>query len=190
MRHVESQSRYRGTPLIWRLSLVLCAAGGPAMGADFQFHYHAGGITASGRLTTADAPDRHGALRVSAISGQRNGVAIQGLWPTGQPIPLNEGYPVDNLLLVRPPHLTVHGLGYALADGSHANPFFADFTQPNSTVEFFSNQSLPGGSQTLESPISFRLTPLSEASPWLGLASIVGILALVAARAPRLGHPG
>jgi hypothetical protein len=151
----------------------------------FRFHYQADGVNASGLLQTNDLPDPNGALQILGISGMRNGVAIAALWPTGQAIPLNDGYPVDNLLLVQSPYLTLHGFGYSLADGSYANPFFANFTQPPSAVEFFSNPQLPAGSQTREGPIALTITAVPEPTGWQLLAALVAALGRPAVRGWR-----
>jgi len=96
-------------------------------------------ISAGGTFTTADTPDANGAFLIKSISGERNGIAITALQPTGTAIPGNEPFTVDNLVLPGPgPQLTVHGFGFSTADGNFANPFFADFLSPPAYLEFFS----------------------------------------------------
>lgn len=186
MRSIEWRARYtpRGVWVVacclaWGLSLD------SASGAVFRFQYQADGVTASGLLRTSDLPDPTGAVQILGISGMRNGVAISALWPTGQAIPLNDGYPVDNLLLVRPPHLSLHGFGYALADGSYANPFFASFTQPPSAAEFWSNPQQPAGLQTREGPIALTITTVPEPTAWQLLAALAAGLGLPGMQAWR-----
>ena len=45
-------------------------------------------------------------------------------------IPGNEGWPVDNLIRAAKPQLSPSGFGFALADGSFANPFFGEHFDP------------------------------------------------------------
>ena len=97
------------------------------------------GVAASGTFTTKDAPDADGFYEITAIKGEANGVAITGLQPPGTSIPGNDGYPVDNLVRTEAPQLSMHGFGYALADGTYANPFYgAHFAKPD-TYAFFSD---------------------------------------------------
>jgi hypothetical protein len=63
---------------------------------------------------------------------------------TGTPIPGNEPYSADNLVGTAGPQLTGHGFGFALADGSFANPFSVGFRSPESHLEFFTAAGVPG----------------------------------------------
>ncbi len=53
--------------------------------------------------------------------------------------------------------LTGDGFGYALEDGTYANPFFADFLSPETYLEFFSAPPFgPGtGPEDSELPMDF-----------------------------------
>ncbi|MFO1027879.1 MAG: hypothetical protein U1E70_22100 [Acetobacteraceae bacterium] len=139
-----------------RWFVLILAIGLPVTAARVQaasvweWHYRAPGIDASGTLVTGDAPDAAGFYQVTSIQGQRNGVDIIALQPAGMPIPGNEPYAVDNLLRTDPPHLTKHGIGFALRDGSHTNPFYADFKTPPVYLEFYAK---PG--DTAERPVVF-----------------------------------
>ena len=65
------------------------------------------------------------------MTGEANGVPITGLQPAGTAIPGNDGWPVDNLVRTKAPALSPGGFGFALADGSFANPFYgARFDPP------------------------------------------------------------
>ncbi len=66
-----------------------------------------------------------------------NGVAITGLQPAGSSIPGNDGYPVDSLIRTETPQLSLHGFGYALADGTYAAPFYGDHFVPPGVYAFF-----------------------------------------------------
>ena len=95
----------------------------------------------------------------------RDGVAITGLQPAGTAVPGNAGFPLDNLLRAAgasgAPQLTGAGFGFALADGTYANPFYADFQSPPSYYEFFSFPPFDAASYT-EVPVSFAAAPVPE----------------------------
>jgi len=88
------------------------------------------GFAAKGAFTTSDAPDAEGFYAIVAIEGEANGVAITALQPAKTAIPGNEGWPVSNLVRVREPQLGNGGFGFALADGSFANPFYGARFEP------------------------------------------------------------
>lgn len=116
---------------------------------------------ASGTLTTTDTADGSGFYEILSISGNRNGIAITGLYPTGASIPGNEPFTGDNLIRVAgPDQLTVHGPGFALADGTYSNPFYAYFLTPATYLEVLTN----GTSIVTEFPITFSasLVPVPE----------------------------
>lgn len=123
---------------------VLCIAlpAAPAETAAASLHwswrYEGAGISASGTLTTNDVADSAGYFQIIAIAGTRNGTRITRLQPAGTAIPGNEPYTVDNLLSASGQQLTDHGLGFALADGTFSNPFFAHTHTPPTYLEFFS----------------------------------------------------
>jgi len=124
----------------------------------WEWRYDAAEISAAGTLTTEDVPDAAGFYRIIAINGQRNGSAITGLQQANTPIPGNEPYAVDNRVRMAPPQLTKAGFGFALRDGGHANPFFADFQSPPGYLEFHVQS---GGVHT-ELPVSFKVAPVSQ----------------------------
>ena len=78
-------------------------------------------------------------------------MAITGLEPTGEAIPGNSGFPVDNLITAGG-LLTSHGFGFATADGNYANPFYADFRTPPRFLEVFTQ---PASMGFTEVPIQF-----------------------------------
>lgn len=139
---------------------ILLAAIGVSIGAEaaitWHWRYAGHGTVACGVLQTADTPDASGHYTVLRISGQRGADPIAGLFPTGQAIPGNEPYAVDNLIkLDKDGQLTQHGLGFALSSGGHANPYFSPesgysevFTTPSSfrevPVQFKATQQPPG----------------------------------------------
>jgi hypothetical protein len=166
---------------------MLAAASQAEAALQWSWSYSGAGIAASGTFTTGDTPDGGGYYAITAISGQRNGVTITGLQPTGTPIPGNEPFAVDNLVRATGPQLTSHGFGFSMADGTFANPFYADFLSTPGYLEFFSAPPfIPGapnaGPADSELPISFtaRLlaTPVPEpASLALVLAGLAGLAA-------------
>ncbi|HAB16016.1 MAG TPA: PEP-CTERM sorting domain-containing protein [Verrucomicrobiales bacterium] len=124
----------------------------------WNWNYFGSGIAAAGTLTTSDTADSSGFYQVLSISGSRDEVEITGLYPTGMAIPGNEPFTVDNLLKPGPGgQLTTHGLGYTLASGAYANPFFADFATPPGYLEVFTQ-----GSVYRELPVQFYATPVPE----------------------------
>jgi hypothetical protein len=122
---------------------------------EWRWSYQGEGVVASGGLTTKDTPDAGGFYEITAISGEANGVAITGLQPAGTAIPGNDGYPVDDLVRTDAPRLTMHGFGYALADGTFANPFYgAHFAKPD-YYAFFSD---PPNRRHREPAVTFTAT--------------------------------
>lgn len=155
---------------------ALCAVAAPQARADivWNWSYSGAGITAGGTLTTADAPDAQGFHQITGITGARNGQAITGLYPTGSAIPGNEPYALDNLVRAEgQDRLTVHGLGFALADGSHANPFFADFLPTPGYLEVLTT----AGGGFSEVPIVFTASPVPEPAALALVLAGLGVLA-------------
>ena len=141
---------------------ALIATTTPAAALTWNWSYSGTGIAAAGTFTTVDTPDASGFYLITAIAGERNGAAILDLQPTGTPIPGNEPFAVDNLVRVELPQLTGHGFGYAIADGTFSNPFFASFLQPPTYLEFFSAPPFISGvigPEDSELPIQFSATP-------------------------------
>ncbi len=90
------------------------------------------GFEANGAFTTDDKPDADDFYTITGVSGEANGEAITGLQSARTAIPGNEGWPVDNRVRLREPQLSPGGFGFALADGSFANPFYgARFVPPS-----------------------------------------------------------
>jgi len=141
------------------VALALLSTSGIAC-ADLHWtwDYSAQGIRASGTLTTTETQDKDGYYLITGIKGTRNGAAITALSAVGTAIPGNEGYPVDNLIREAKPHLSVHGLGYATADGNFANPFFADFHTPPAYLEFYAMHPLDTtqAAKSIELPVRFN----------------------------------
>ena len=159
---------------------------------NWNWSYSGDGITADGRFITDDTPDALGFYLITSITGTRNGTAITALQPTGTPIPGNEPFAVDNLVGLDGPQLTHNGFGYAIAGGTYANPFFADFLDPARYLEFFSAPPFTGGSGTEDSelPISFSatLTTIPEPGTWTLVFIGLGMPG-AASRAMRSTHP-
>ena len=110
------------------------------------------GFAASGTLTTRDKPDGRGFHEIIGITGEANGVSIIGLQRAGTAIPLNAGYPVDNLVREAAPQLSIYGFAFSLANGSYANPFYgAHFSPPN----FYAFLSDPATGKANEPAVAF-----------------------------------
>ena len=147
----------RGIRLKLAFSLITFAAlvALPAEALEWRWSYQGEGVTASGSFTSKDAPNADGFYEITGIKGEMNGVAITGLQPPGTSIPGNDGYPVDGLVKAEAPQLSLHGFGYALADGTYANPFYGDHFVPPGVYAFFSD---PKNRKTSEPLVKFTAT--------------------------------
>ena len=135
------------------LSLLIGAAlVFPAEALEWRWSYSGAGVKASGAFTTTDKPDADGFYEITAIKGEMNGVAITGLQKPGTAIPGNDGYPVDSLVRTEAPQLSLHGFGYALADGTYSNPFYGARFAPPGVYAFFSD---PVHGKTSEPAVKF-----------------------------------
>ena len=173
--------------LVWSSMASVAAVGVTMAEANaslyWNWNYAGTGITASGTFVTNDAPDGLGFYLITAITGVRNGETITALQPTGTAIPGNEPFAVDNLIGLNGPQLTHNGFGYAIAGGTYANPFFADFSTPPGYLEFFSAPPFNGesGTEDSELPITFVATlqavpePDTYALILVGLGMLTGI---------------
>lgn len=162
---------------------ALTATTKPATALTWNWSFSGAGIAAGGTFTTVDTPDGSGFYLITGIAGVRNGAAILGLQPAGTPIPGNEPFSVDNLVRLDSPQLTVHGFGYAIAEGTFSNPFFANFLQPPEYLEFFSAPPItPGGAgpEDSELPIRFSaaLAPVAQPPTWVLLLVGLGMRGL------------
>lgn len=146
----------------------------PAQAATWDWNYSAAGIAAAGTFTTSDTPDTDGFYAITAITGSRNGVAIAGLEPAGSAIPGNDPYDVDNLVSIAGAQLTWNGFGYALADGSWANPF----SDGSTAWEYLSVPPYPEGAGQ-EVAVAFSAAPVPE--PATGVLALLGVAGLAAA---------
>ena len=127
-----------------KLALALALAGAMVAGeaeASMQWRWtcKGEGFDASGAFTSGDTPDADGYYPITGLTGEANGVAITGLQPARTAIPGNEGWPVDNLVRSKPPQLSPGGFGFALADGSYANPFYGARFQPPGFLAVIAN---------------------------------------------------
>jgi hypothetical protein len=142
--------------LRFALSLLIAAAfAARAEASEWRWSYQGEGVSASGAFTTKDTPDADGFYEIIGIKGEANGVAITGLQPAATSIPGNEGYPVDSLVRTEAPQLSLHGFGYALADGTYVNPFYGDHFVPPGVYAFFSD---PKNHKTSEPLVKFTAT--------------------------------
>ena len=117
--------------LIFFLGLGAAMAAGDAEAATHWRWKCAGpGFEATGEFTTEDSPGLDGFYAIKGVTGEANGVQITGVQPAKTAIPGNEGWPVDNLIRADKPQLSPGGFGFALVDGSFANPFFGEHFDP------------------------------------------------------------
>jgi hypothetical protein len=157
------------------------APAAPVQAATWTWDYSTAGISAAGTFTTTDTPDTNGFYAIIAITGSRNGVAITGLEPAGSAIPGNDPYAVDNLVSIAGPQLTWNGFGYALADGSWANPF----SDGSTAWEYLSVPPYPEGAGQ-EVAVAFSAAPVPE--PATGVLALLGVAGLVTASRARRGR--
>jgi hypothetical protein len=154
---MPAKSQAQQTVLRFALALIAAAFVASAEASEWRWSYQAEGVTASGDFTTKDAPNPDGFYEITGIKGEMNGVAITGLQPAGTSIPGNDGYPVDGLVRTEAPQLSLHGFGYALADGTYANPFYGAHFVPPGVYAFFSD---PKNRKTSEPLVKFTATKL------------------------------
>jgi hypothetical protein len=126
--------------------------------AELHWHwsYSRPGAEASGTLTTKDTPNSSDFYEIVGIEGKLNGIKITGLIPTGSLMPGNDPYTIDNVISSKNNQLTPDGFGFSLADGTYANPYFADFQTPAVYVEMFTDPEQP--SKRSELPVKFSAT--------------------------------
>jgi hypothetical protein len=139
-------------------SVLITVAEPAAAPLQWTWHYTGAGIIASGTLTTDDVANDAGYFQIIGINGSRNGVNIVRLQPTGTAIPGNEAYAVDNQINPTGQQLTDKGFGFALADGTFVNPFFAHAHTPPTYLEFFSvpdHVPRKAGARNSELPVRF-----------------------------------
>jgi hypothetical protein len=140
------------------IGVLITVSGSAAEPLQWTWQYTGAGISATGTLTTNDVANAAGYFQIIAITGSRNAVKIVRLQPTGTAIPGNEPYGVDNLIRRNGQQLTDNGFGFALADGTFVNPFFAHTRAPPTCLEFFSVPHRPPGNTAAnhsELPVSF-----------------------------------
>ena len=122
------------------LSLAAATAAGSAQASTrWRWTCTGPGFEAKGELTTDGHPDADGFYAITGIAGEANGVAITGLQPARTAIPGNEGWPVDGVVRAQAPQLSAGGFGFALADGSYANPFYGARFDPPGFLAVISN---------------------------------------------------
>lgn len=151
---------------VWLCAVLMAVAGTTKASSLWTWQLAGPGVVASGTFTTVDAADAMGGYLITGLSGTRNGVAITSLQAPGTAIPGNEPFVVDDLVYPGSgPQLTSDGFGFALADGTYSNPFFADFLPTPGYLDFF---SMPPG--FMELPVSFSATLVATPEPsslWL-----------------------
>lgn len=151
------------------------AAPPPAQAALlWNWNYAGAAVAAAGTFTTNDAPDSSGFYQITGVTGSRNGVAILRLEPTGEAIPGNEGFPVDNRVTAAG-GMTTSGFGFETVEGNYSNPFFASFLSPAVFLEVFTQPASGGYS---ELPITFAAVIVPEpATVALMLTAFAGLAA-------------
>ena len=170
------------TPLALASLLLAAAPARAALTWDWSFG-DGSTIEASGTFSTADTADAAGWYEITAIAGERDGVAITGLQPTGTAIAGNEPYAVDNLVRASGVLLTGNGFGFTTADDNASNPFYADFLAVPGYLEFHSIG--PDGSSSTELDVTFSAHISTVPEPGTTTLFAAGLLALAWARSRR-----
>ncbi|HEX3347966.1 MAG TPA: hypothetical protein VHS58_07695 [Acetobacteraceae bacterium] len=170
-------------PLLLATTATLALAAPAAADAALQWRwsYSGNGTSAAGTFTTEDVPNGSGFYLVTGISGAADGATITGLQPTGTSIPGNAPYTVDDLVSATGPQLTGNGIGFSLASGGYANPFYhgqymvvltaPPFTKPSEPAIIFSAARVP--------------EPAARSILFPALAGLAAISRASAARRPR-----
>jgi hypothetical protein len=130
---LDTLRRTLASGLFWAAALLSAPASASLL---WHWQYTGVAIEARGQFTTTDSANSNGYYEIIGITGTRNGQAITRFIPTGESIPGNEPYASDNLL--RPglnSQITKYGFGFSTADGRYANPYWADWRDPESYVE-------------------------------------------------------
>ncbi|MEB3332521.1 MAG: hypothetical protein VKI83_08525 [Synechococcaceae cyanobacterium] len=167
------------------LALVLAAAFSPrpAQALIWQWGFSreadaaGAAVQAGGLLVSSDFPDAEGFHPITALSGSRNGVAIEALLPGGSAIPGNcltatDCFLSDNRLRRDSGEghgqLTSHGFGVRFVDGTYANVFHASFLSPARDLEYFSAPPfglIPPAAEDSELDGRFQAAPLAVPGP-------------------------
>jgi hypothetical protein len=111
-------------PIFFLLLGAAMVAGDAEAAMRWRWKCAGPGFEAKGEFTTENKPGPDGFYSITGVTGEANGVPIVRVQPAKTAIPGNEGWPVDNLIRKAKPQLSPGGFGFALADGSFANPFF------------------------------------------------------------------
>lgn len=159
---LKAALHWDGKLLKFFLSLVFGAALFSAGArADVMWRWSCKGLSfnASGTFATKDAPNAEGFYEIVTIKGEANGVSITGLQPPGTAIPMNAGYPVDNLIREAAPQLSMKGFAFSLANGAYANPFYGAHFSPPSFHAFLSD---PATGKTSEPVVEFTASIVSS----------------------------
>ena len=165
----------KGQIAVFAAAVSATVASVPVEAAAWRWSLSGEGVSASGTLTTTDAPNDKGFVQITSIAGSRNGIVVTGLQPAGTAVPGNDGYPVDDLLRVRGSQLTGQGFGFALANGTYSNPYYADFQSPPAYYEFFSFPPSNAAGHT-ERPVVFFAAPVPEPATWSLLIAGFGLV--------------
>jgi hypothetical protein len=183
---IGSALRTGTTTVLVGVTAIVAASPLPASALTWNWSYvrpadpSGPAVEAFGQLITTDSPDVNDFYTITAVTGQRNAVAITSFIPTGSSIPGNcntvsDCYESDNLVRLLgggEGQLTTHGFGVGFADGTFANYFFASFLTPKVYLEYFSAPPfalLPPGPEDSELPGVFQAQPVPGPLPLAGV---------------------
>ena len=140
-------------------------------------------VSAQGTFELTPIAGESGYLRVTGITGTRNGIQIIGLYAVDQAVPGNEGYPLDNRFDPTTSGMTKAGIGFQLADLTYVNLFYADFLDPPVIYEVYSAAPFEGLNTAAEdSEFAVAFTAVSVPEPATHLSLLLGLIGLIAGR--------
>ncbi len=141
------------------------------------------GVFAQGTFELTPIAGESDYLRVTGITGTRNGIQIIGLYAVDQAVPGNEGYPLDNRFDPTTSGMTKAGIGFQLADLTYVNLFYADFLEPPVIYEVYSAAPFEGLNTAAEdSEFAVAFTAVSVPEPATHLSLLLGLIGLIAGR--------
>ncbi len=154
-RYATSCSQLTRAIALTCLSFFLCASAFAEDALLWDWHYEGNGVSAFGTLMTSAQPVQGAYYRILNITGTRNAKRIKQLTPNDEAIPLNTGYPVDNLIGLDG-SLTGSGFGFETADRQYVNAYAKQTSKGMTVFEVFTE---PANSVFNEQPIRFSAHP-------------------------------
>ncbi len=160
-QHAKSYHQRIRAVALTCLSLLLCASAFAEDNLTWDWRYEGNGVSAFGTLMTSAQPVQGAYYRILSVSGTRNAKRIKQLTADGEAIPLNTGYPVDNLIALDG-SLTGSGFGFETADRQYVNAYAKQTSNGMTVFEVFTE---PASSLFNEQSIRFSAHPQNRPRP-------------------------